>query len=181
MRVIVGRFLEHSRIFYFANGGGVGEPRFYIGSADLMRRNLDRRVEVLIRIDDEASHDRLSEAIAVNLADTALAWELAADDRYYRLDGEENAHDRFEALALDRISPTPAAETGPEDAIIAAGCLVYRGIEWRLSRSWSPIVLGYDDWSLPKGKREEGESDLDCALREVAEETGMIWRGSARS
>lgn len=82
VRSIVGRFLEHSRIYYFQNGG---EPEVYIGSADLMERNLDRRVEVLCPIADPEIRTHLREVIlAALLADTARAWELRTDGTYIR-------------------------------------------------------------------------------------------------
>ena len=58
VRSILGRFLEHSRIFYFANDG---EPEYWIGSADMMHRNLDRRVEVLTQVRPGANTDQLRE------------------------------------------------------------------------------------------------------------------------
>jgi polyphosphate kinase len=82
VRSIIGRFLEHSRIFWFASGG---EPRMYIGSADVMERNLDRRVEVLCPILDPkmANHLR-SVVLAAYLNDTDRARVLSADGTYKR-------------------------------------------------------------------------------------------------
>jgi len=87
---IVGRFLEHSRIYYFYNDGA---PALYMGSADLMPRNLDRRVEVLFPIEDEAMQRHVVEDIlAVCLRDTAKSHILQSDGRYiprrYLLDGD---------------------------------------------------------------------------------------------
>lgn len=76
VRSIVGRYLEHSRVYRFANGAGPGEPRIYLGSADLMPRNLDRRVEALIDLDNAALIDRIDDVLSVELADDVLAWEL---------------------------------------------------------------------------------------------------------
>jgi polyphosphate kinase len=76
VRSIVGRYLEHSRVYRFANGAGAGRPACYIGSADLMPRNLDRRVEVLVPIRDESLRTRIDEVLELLLADDVLAWEL---------------------------------------------------------------------------------------------------------
>jgi polyphosphate kinase len=84
VRSIVGRYLEHSRIYRFANGGGVGEPVHYMGSADLMPRNLDRRVEAMVPIEDPQLRHRIDEILAVSLADDTLAWRLQ-DDRWARV------------------------------------------------------------------------------------------------
>ncbi len=106
VRSIVGRYLEHSRIYHFAHGWGVEEPAWYIGSADLMPRNLDRRVEALVSILDHEAQRRLSEVLEVNLSDNVLAWELDADDKWRTLevDGAEpvNTHVRLQELALER-------------------------------------------------------------------------------
>jgi polyphosphate kinase len=88
VRSIIGRYLEHSRIYHFANGRGPGEPAYYIGSADLMPRNLDRRVEALVPITEPALQQRLQEVLDVNLADDRLAWVLDADNAWHRITGE---------------------------------------------------------------------------------------------
>ena len=75
VRSIVGRFLEHSRIYYFENGG---EPEVYIGSADLMERNLDRRVEVLCPVRDPEIRQHLHDTVLTTVcADTDRAWTCA--------------------------------------------------------------------------------------------------------
>jgi polyphosphate kinase len=104
VRSIVGRYLEHSRIFYFANGNGPGQPVYLIGSADLMPRNLDRRVEVLVHVRDPALRGALDEIIEVNLADDRLAWQLDADGVWQRKipPGTVDAQDRLQELALER-------------------------------------------------------------------------------
>lgn len=84
VRSILGRYLEHSRVFRFANGGGPQTPVHYIGSADLMPRNLDRRVETLVPVRDPALAGRIDEILEINLADDTLAWELH-DDRWSRV------------------------------------------------------------------------------------------------
>jgi polyphosphate kinase len=82
VRSIVGRFLEHSRIYYFDNGGA---PEVYIGSADLMERNLDRRVEVLCPVTDPDLRQHLHDVVLSALrADTARAWVLQTDGTYTR-------------------------------------------------------------------------------------------------
>ncbi len=82
VRSIVGQFLEHSRIYYFENGGAA---EVYIGSADLMERNLDRRVEVLCPVNDPSHRQLLRDAVLeVLLSDTDRAWTLRTDGSYLR-------------------------------------------------------------------------------------------------
>ncbi|WP_341524940.1 polyphosphate kinase 1 [Nostoc sp. UHCC 0302] len=76
---IVGRYLEHSRIHYFYNNG---EEEIYIGSADWMRRNLDRRIEVITPVKDPDIAKDLQEILGIMLADNRHAWELQADGTY---------------------------------------------------------------------------------------------------
>jgi polyphosphate kinase len=83
VRSIVGRFLEHSRIYLFENAG---EPLCYIGSADMMRRNLDRRIEVLAPVEDPAHIAYLRDVVIENcLRDTENSWELRANGAYRRV------------------------------------------------------------------------------------------------
>jgi polyphosphate kinase len=76
---IIGRFLEHSRIFYFYNGG---QEEVYIGSADWMTRNLTRRVEAVTPIDEPAIAKELEEILGIMLSDNRQAWELQSDGSY---------------------------------------------------------------------------------------------------
>ena len=76
VRSILGRFLEHSRIFYFANDG---DPEYWIGSADLMHRNLDRRVEVLVQVKDKAATDRMAALLETIARPDTRGWELGPD------------------------------------------------------------------------------------------------------
>lgn len=107
VRSLIGRYLEHSRIFHFANGGGPGEAVTYIGSADLMPRNLDRRIEAMVPVIDPPLQRRVMEILQVGLADDTLAWSLGPDGRWGRVapleeGGSLDAHLRFQALALAR-------------------------------------------------------------------------------
>ncbi len=100
VRSIVGRYLEHSRVYYFANGEGIGEPSYYIGSADLMPRNLDRRVEALVRVLGPEAQGRLQEIMNVCLLDDTLAWVLNSTGTWDRLTGGSvNTHDALETQA----------------------------------------------------------------------------------
>ncbi len=77
VKSVLGRFLEHSRIFHFINGG---ESEYWIGSADLMGRNLDRRVESLIRVDRKEHHQRLQAILDLGLSDKASSWTLTGTE-----------------------------------------------------------------------------------------------------
>jgi polyphosphate kinase len=79
---ILGRFLEHSRIYYFLNDGA---EEYYIGSADWMIRNLDYRVEAVTPIEDPALRGKLRDILDIMLADHAHAWELQSDGQWTRL------------------------------------------------------------------------------------------------
>ena len=80
---VVGRFLEHSRLWYFQNDVS---PEFYLGSPDWMQRNFDRRVEVVTPIEDPALHPRLHSLLATYLADNRQSWELRSDGSYVQLE-----------------------------------------------------------------------------------------------
>ncbi len=140
VRSLVGRYLEHSRIFYFSDGAGAlapspafvrqtaagpavaddGHPvpgptprvapslplggRYLLGSADMMERNLDRRVEALVDVTSEDVRARLREILEVVLADDELAWELSAEGSWEKVPVTKhfNAQRHFQELALSR-------------------------------------------------------------------------------
>ena len=83
VRSVLGRYLEHSRIFHFANDG---DPQVYIGSADMMHRNLDRRVEVLVRLDDPAHIAETSELFDLAMDPGTSSWHLEPDGEWVRHD-----------------------------------------------------------------------------------------------
>ena len=102
VRLIVGRYLEHSRIFYFHNDG---QEEIYLGSADWMPRNLNRRVEAVTPVEEPSLVNRLKEILAIFLADNRYAWELQADGTYIQRhpqadEPERSAQNLFMDLAL---------------------------------------------------------------------------------
>ena len=104
VRSIVGRFLEHTRIVAFTSGE---DTRYWIGSADMMGRNLDARVELLVPVEDGVARDELAAALDAYLADTALAWTLDSDGAWARFEGPpdvapRNSQDELIARAAAR-------------------------------------------------------------------------------
>ncbi len=122
VRSIIGEFLEHSRIWMFANGG---RPEWFIGSADLMERNLDRRVEVVTPVEDHGLQARLARIIDVMLADDRRSWQLQPDGRWLRtevLEARAGTVDTFAvfkdeaAVPQEPVEPSrPQAVTGSMD------------------------------------------------------------------
>jgi len=86
VRSILGRFLEHSRVYHFHNNGN---DEFWIGSADLMNRNLDRRIETLLRIDHPKHKSRISELLDLYSRSEIARWEMLEDGSWIRKNGEE--------------------------------------------------------------------------------------------
>ena len=92
VKSIVGRFLEHARVYWFRNGGNAC---MFLGSADMMSRNLDRRIEVLVPVLEEGVRRTLDEILHLQLADNMQAWELRANGSYVRLhpaEGEQSVN-----------------------------------------------------------------------------------------
>jgi polyphosphate kinase len=81
VRSVLGRFLEHSRIFVFGNGG---EPEVWFGSADMMHRNLDRRIEAMVRVADPAHRTTLNRLLEIGTSDTTSSWHLGPDGNWTR-------------------------------------------------------------------------------------------------
>lgn len=107
VRSIVGRFLEHTRIFYFHAGG---EERVYLSSADWMERNFFRRVEVCFPILDPAIKQRvLEEALRPYLADDVRAWAMDADGDYARIERSADGPHGAQELLLERLTEPPSA------------------------------------------------------------------------
>jgi polyphosphate kinase len=85
---IVGRFLEHGRIYYFRNGGA---EEYFIGSADCMKRNLESRVEVVVPVEDPTLRQELRTVIDCQLSPNGCAWEMRSDGSYFRSAASEKA------------------------------------------------------------------------------------------
>ncbi|HYM53284.1 MAG TPA: RNA degradosome polyphosphate kinase [Candidatus Dormibacteraeota bacterium] len=96
---IVGRFLEHSRILVFGNGG---DEELYVGSADLMHRNLDRRVETLVRVESGAARRKLNEVLGLALRDNVGTWQLDGDGAWSRLEPGEDPSFSLQATLMER-------------------------------------------------------------------------------
>jgi polyphosphate kinase len=114
VRSILGRFLEHSRIYAFAGGG---EPEYFIGSADLMHRNLDRRVEVLVRLVDPDHLATLANLFATSLADTTQSWHLrdsGGEQQWVRVDRNEDGEPllHLQASLMPRSRQRARVRTG---------------------------------------------------------------------
>ena len=114
VRSIVGNFLEHSRIFYFENGG---HPELYAGSADWMPRNLDRRVEIVFPLEEESVKAKAKHILDVELADTMQAHILQPDGTYEKVDrrGKEKVNSQLifgeEAVAAAQKMQRQAVES----------------------------------------------------------------------
>lgn len=87
VRSVLGRFLEHSRVFCFGNGG---EPEVWLGSADMMHRNLDRRIEAMVRVTDPAHRASLDRLLVTGMSDATASWHLGPDGEWTRRAHDEN-------------------------------------------------------------------------------------------
>jgi polyphosphate kinase len=111
VRALVDRFLEHGRVFHFANGG---QDEIYISSADWMPRNFHRRVEAMVPVEDPQLKARLREILAVQLDDNVKAWRLRSDGKYERMhpapgDPIVRSQARFIDMTRERVKQAEAA------------------------------------------------------------------------
>jgi polyphosphate kinase len=111
VRALVDRFLEHGRVFAFANGG---KDDVYIASADWMPRNFHRRVEVMVPIDDPVLRGRLQEVLSIQVNDTAKSWRLQSDGSYVRVTPKPGqpvlrCQQRFMEMTRDKVKVSDAA------------------------------------------------------------------------
>ncbi|MEW6536802.1 MAG: polyphosphate kinase 1 [Candidatus Auribacterota bacterium] len=97
---VIDRFLEHSRIYYFANGGN---PEYYVSSADLMQRNLDRRIELFFPIDDRSTQETISEILRFHLEDKIKARVLQPDGKYKSFKNKKYIQTRSQALIYNML------------------------------------------------------------------------------
>jgi polyphosphate kinase len=122
VRSLVGRWLEHSRVFYFGEGAGserLEGGHYLIGSPDMMDRNLDRRVEAVVPMESAELKGRLQEILLTELADDVRAWTLTADGSWKKVgraagsapvDAHQTLQDSAQARARRRVDPDPRPE-----------------------------------------------------------------------
>jgi len=112
---IVGRFLEHARLFHFRNGcGNPAEGEFYFGSADWMYRNLSNRVEAIVPVEEKALREKCWEILRVQLADERQAWDMRSDGTYVQRTPRDptidlGCHEQFMRLARHRAGESGAS------------------------------------------------------------------------
>jgi polyphosphate kinase len=118
---VVGRFLEHSRVYSFKRGD---ETRILIGSADLMGRNLNNRVELVIPVEDEEAQAELTDTLERCFADDTFAWDLSSDGEWTRRNGEptRSVHAELIERAATRVraaeAPAPVRSTATESSAL---------------------------------------------------------------
>jgi len=118
---IVGRFLEHSRIYCFRNGG---EEEIYIGSADAMKRNLEDRVEVIVPVEDRALQGEIRMLLEIHLHDQRSAWEMQPDGSYLQrtpAEGQDHAGSHALIIALAEKRQKAAARLKRRRPKVARG------------------------------------------------------------
>jgi polyphosphate kinase len=137
VRALIDRFLEHGRVFHFANGG---KDEVYMGSADWMPRNFHRRVEEMLAVDDPAIRARLIEIMALQMADNVKSWMLKPDGKYERVQPKPGApamrcQAKFIEMTRDRVKAAEMAVTGGRFHLMPArGKLDGKGVEGRRAR-----------------------------------------------
>ncbi len=117
VRSVVGEFLEHSRIWGFENGG---MAEWYIGSADLMDRNLDRRIEAVVPVEDGEAKARIAEIVEVMLADDRRSWQMDRRGRWRRLEdiaGKAGTIDTHRVLMERALAPGSIAPHRPRTGV----------------------------------------------------------------
>ena len=153
VRSIVGSFLEHSRIYRF--GGAPADPaagpgltlKIFIGSADLMGRNLDRRIEVVVPVHDEELHGRLFEVLDLVFADDTNAWELGSDRRWRRIESvrgvslQEGLKELARERARRRLDPDLRVREGDDAAPCVAAARTAGGTAQRAPRLSDALIL----------------------------------------
>ena len=109
---MVGRFLEHTRIFYFKNNG---EEEYFVGSADLMKRNLESRVEVVTPVENKLLQKRLREVLDVQLNNKRSVWDMQSDGSYIQRrpgkdDDQRSVYEILIGLAGERLAASPVVK-----------------------------------------------------------------------
>lgn len=111
VRSVLGRYLEHSRVFAFASGG---TPAVYIGSADMMHRNLDRRIEVLVRLSEPRHIEQILDHVSLGTSDEVSSWHLHADGRWERVSVDAKGQPLIDIQdeTMHRIAKRPKVGSG---------------------------------------------------------------------
>jgi polyphosphate kinase len=113
VRSVLGRFLEHSRVLRFCNGGA---DEYWIGSADIMHRNLDRRVEAMVRVDDPEARRILAGVLDGVMAGGVASWWLDRDDRFTYVKGVDLQAELIRAHRLAQVYEPSIALPADESA-----------------------------------------------------------------
>jgi hypothetical protein len=156
VRSILGRFLEHSRIFAFVGGG---EPVVYIGSADMMHRNLDRRVEALVRLGDSRHVEQLMRLLETSMDPATASWHLQPDG---------GGSGTTSTTRAGRCRPAGRADRGPRRSLVVPprqqrpSQTVTRRVRWVTAHA-SPLPVR--DHGSPGGRRRFGDRSPPGHLR----------------
>jgi polyphosphate kinase len=124
---IVGRFLEHARIIYFRNGG---EEEYYIGSADMMRRNLESRVEVHAPVENPELRQDLRLILDVQFADSRSAWDMDANGHYTQRTPEDDSKKGAQETLIGVAEKRLAAAAKHKEKKVRSKLLSH--FQWRL-------------------------------------------------